>query len=199
MAADVLDASLVGGNLSSGPCLSLSTTWLGSAEAPVRRSGAKPGDGVYLCGAVGLAAAGLRGLERGVRVSDQASLAWRRPRALIAEGLRMSRVASACIDVSDGLAGDAAQLAAASGARLVLFAEELLRAVPAAVHTDAHAVGSSALELALFGGEDYALLCTSALPIVGFACVGEVCEGEGAELRSGGTRRPLSGGFDHFA
>ena len=198
-AVDALGASLVGGNLASGPCVSLATSWIGRAERPLGRAGARPGDGVYLCGAVGLAAAGLRSLQQGIGVADEALRAWRRPRALIAEGLRMTSVASACIDLSDGLAGDASHIARASGVGLVLFASALAAAAPGALFDSAAALGCDAMQLALHGGEDYALLCTSAVPIDGFSRVGEVIEGQGVVLREGAELRPLAGGFDHFA
>jgi thiamine-monophosphate kinase len=173
-ACDELGAKIVGGNLARGPVVSISTTWIGTCESPITRAGAKVGDGVWLCGAVGLAAAGLRALKDGTRIPEDMIRAWRRPRALIAEGLRMSQIASACIDVSDGLASDAGHIARASHVRIRFesrFGDD-----------------------ALYGGEDYALLCTSVAPIEGFARVGVVEAGEGVFM---GDRR-VEGGFDHF-
>src|SRR5262249_4934424 len=59
-AADRVHAAIVGGNLSRAPGLAITTTLLGSATRAIARSGAKPGDGVYLAGPIGLASAGLR-------------------------------------------------------------------------------------------------------------------------------------------
>ena len=175
-ACDELGAKVVGGNLARGPVVSISTTWVGTCAAPITRGGAKPGDGVWLCGAVGLAAAGFRALSKGEPAPEEMIRAWRRPRALIAEGLRMARVATACIDVSDGLASDAGHVARASKVRIRFE----------------HDFGDDAL----YGGEDYALLCTSVAPIEGFARVGTVESGEGVFL---GDRALREGGFDHFA
>jgi len=173
-ACDEIGAKVVGGNLARGPVVSIATTWIGSCESPITRAGAKPGDAVWLCGAVGLAAAGLRALKAGTPAPEEMIRAWRRPRARIAEGLRMSQIASACIDVSDGLASDAGHVARASKVRIRFECD----------------FGDDAL----FGGEDYALLCTSSAPIEGFTRVGVVEIGEGVFV---GARR-IEGGFDHF-
>jgi thiamine-monophosphate kinase len=176
-ACDALGAHIVGGNLARGPVVSIATTWVGTCESPITRSGAKPGDGVWLCGALGLAAAGFRALTEKRAGFDDAIRAWRRPRALIAEGLRMARVAHACIDVSDGLANDAGHLAHASKVR---------------IRFDESALGTS--DEVLSGGEDYALLCASPTAIEGFVRVGVVETGAGVFLGD----RAIAGGFDHF-
>ena len=87
-AASALGTSVIGGNLSSGVELSITTSMLGEAARPVLRSGAKPGDTVAVAGKLGLAAAGLEALQRGVtaQASQPAIDAWKRPRALIAGG-----------------------------------------------------------------------------------------------------------------
>jgi thiamine-monophosphate kinase len=173
-ACDELGATVIGGNLARGPVVSIATTWIGTCASPITRAGAKPGDGIYVCGALGLAAAGFRALSQKREVPEEAIRAWRRPRALVAEGLRMARVAHACIDVSDGLASDAGHMARASN---VLIRLE-----------------GSFDDDALHGGEDYALLCASPMPIEGFTRIGTVESGEGVFV---GDRR-VTGGFDHF-
>jgi len=200
-AASAIHASVVGGNLSRGPTLSIATTWLGTCERAVTRSGARPGDGVWMAGALGLAAAGLRALETGrgldARFAD-AIRAWREPRALIAEGLAMAGIANAAVDVSDGLASDAAHVAEASQAQIVLF--EAALAEDPALATVAAWLDATPLDLALHGGEDYAIVATSPSPIPGFRRIGEVRPGEGLRIEG-----PLGGraleprGFDHFA
>jgi thiamine-monophosphate kinase len=128
---------------------------------------------------------------------------WRRPRALIAEGVRISGRASAMLDLSDGLAGDALRLAEASRVRL-LVDEELLRAAlrPELVSV-CSALGIDALDVALKGGEDYALLVTSrpSRRLPNARRIGSVVAGSGAFLRraAGGRLSRLAGGFDHFA
>ncbi len=199
-AAETLGAPVVGGNLARGPALSVATTLLGTCETPVLRRGARPGDGLWLAGRVGLAAAGLRALE--ARKGGEAPLsvaidAWRTPRALVAEGRAMRPVAHAAVDVSDGLARDVGHIAEASGVRVVLDAGALLSdGVLASV---ALALAAEALELALYGGEDYAIVAASPVPIAGFRRIGDVTSGQGVALRGSNGEDPIEPrGFDHF-
>jgi thiamine-monophosphate kinase len=156
-------AALVGGDVSAGPALSLAVTALGEAERPVLRSGARPGDRLAVTGPLGAAAAGLALL----RSEDPAAkelldrfpglaAAHRRPRPALAMGLALARAgASAMIDVSDGLAGDAVHLAESSGVGVEVHDA----AVPLApgVAEAAALLARDPLELALGGGEDFVL------------------------------------------
>jgi thiamine-monophosphate kinase len=198
-AAVAVAAPVVGGNLSGGPALSIATTLVGRCQRAVERRGAVVGDGVWLAGSVGLASAGLLALKRGVKTPavDAAVVAWRRPTALVQEGRAMAPVAHAAIDVSDGLARDAGHVAEASSVSLVLEEEPIL-AQPDLLAA-ARALGADALDLALHGGEDYALVAVSAGPIAGFRRVGEVRPGTGLLLRTPSGERPIEPlGFDHF-
>jgi thiamine-monophosphate kinase len=161
-------AALVGGDISGGPALSLAVTALGEAERAVRRSGACPGDRLCVTGPLGAAAAGLALL----RSEDPATgevldrfpslvAAHRRPVPALAMGLALARAgATAMIDVSDGLAGDALHLAEASGTGLEIHDS----AVPLApgVAEAAALLGRDPMDLALGGGEDFVL--AAALP-----------------------------------
>jgi thiamine-monophosphate kinase len=199
-AAKAAGAAIVGGNLARGPVLSIATTVLGRCERAVLRGGARPGDGVWMAGRVGLAAAGLRALGAGmsqVAALRSAVAAWRTPRALVAEGRAMAGVARAAVDVSDGLACDADHVAAASSVRVVL--EETALRSDASLSSAADALGHDALDLALYGGEDYALVVASPVSIEGFMRIGEVTEGRGVVLRGASGERAIEArGFDHF-
>ncbi len=183
-------AHVVGGNLSRGGELAIHTTVLGRAAAVLPRAGARAGELVLLAGDVGLAAAGLRRLRDGHEAPAAWVNAWRRPRALFDAGLSAVGRASAAIDVSDGLAADVGHLAAASGVRVVLDEAALARPE----------LGEQGLALALYGGEDYALVVTADAPIDGFRVIGRCEPGEGVWLAAPGgeRRRPSPGGFDHF-
>jgi thiamine-monophosphate kinase len=200
-AADRVGAPIVGGNLSRGPALAITTTLLGAAAAPITRGGAREGDGVWLAGPVGLAAAGLAALAAGNADPrlDVAVAAWRTPEARIADGRALAGVAHAAIDVSDGLARDLGHLATASGVRAVLDEALLLAHAGDLLAHAADALGARALDLLLYGGEDYALVAASAAPLPGFSRVGEIRAGAGLGLRGAAGERDLAArGFDHF-
>lgn len=163
--AKLLRCALYGGDLSrtAGP-LVCSITAFGDVEgAPLLRSGARPGDDVWLSAPLGASAAGLRRLRQGDAPRDAAAFrAWlqglpeleaRAVRAhlqpALPDGTRLVGHANACMDVSDGLSLDAHRLAVASGVRLDLDA------------LDAGRDPAATLEDALAGGEDWALLFTA--------------------------------------
>lgn len=217
LASQETGCPVVGGNVSRGGELSVTTTVIGRAAEPLRRDGARPGEQVWLIGEVGLAAAGLSflRLERGRRArasngprratESPAALArcvdaWRRPRARLAQGRALVGRASAAIDLSDGLAADARQLADASGVRLVIERERLRAALAPALRVAQARLRRSALGFALTGGEDYALLATgpSALRPTFAAPIGHVERGRGAFLDGGERLSALRGGFDHL-
>jgi thiamine-monophosphate kinase len=206
-AARLLGMPFVGGNLTRGAQLSIGTTVLGASTVVLTRSGARAGDVVALAGAVGLAGAGRLLLERGLGASArslaaEAALAhFRRPRARIEEGLS-ARAATACIDLSDGLALDASRLARASRVTIVL--DEAALASPCLIEV-AEGLGVDPTSLALEGGEDYALLATFHAGTVpsSFTVVGRcVDQRAGEALRcvdAAGHERALPPtGFDHF-
>ncbi|XYH98929.1 thiamine-phosphate kinase [Sorangium sp. So ce1128] len=209
-ACDEIGAAIIGGNLSRGGEISITTTALGAAAAPLRRDGARPGDALALAGPVGLAAAGFALLDRGMSpagaAAERAIQAFRRPVARIDAGLRAAAGAgaSAAIDVSDGLAADLAHLARASGVRVLLDPAAL---VSADLREAAALLGADALELALHGGEDYAVAVAG--PGVG-SLPGFVAIGRCAPREEGASAVALLGpegqltsvearGYDHFA
>ena len=203
-AARSLGAAIIGGNLSRGAELSITTSVVGRVKRPLLRSGAKAGDELWLCGELGLAAAGLRLLQRGAGRTRSASArraldAFRRPRAQLAAGLSLSGRAHAAIDVSDGLAGDAAHLAQASRVRLSIDLVALEAALSPALRSLALELRLSALDLALYGGEDYALLAAGprrARP-PDARVIGGIAKGSGVWLAEGGRQRRAGRGFEH--
>ncbi len=206
-AASAVGAPIVGGNLARGTETSITTTLLGRAAHPVLRTGAQQGDGVWLAGAVGLAAAGLALLIEG-RSSDRNAAvaacveAWRKPVARIREGRELAGVAHAAIDISDGLAHDAEQLAESSGVRIVFDAAALRARLSADLVAVAALLGRDAFDLALDGGEDYAILAASAEPLPSFVRIGSVQRFDGGARVCLATERGLEPrvprGFDHF-
>jgi thiamine-monophosphate kinase len=160
-AAQRYEAPIVGGNLSRGGELSMTTTVIGEARGSIlTRSGAREGDSVHVTGTLGGAALGLALLQAANATEHaEAFIArFREPHARITEGLMLTGVATACIDVSDGLVQDLSQVCAASGVGAEIDSTRL----PTAPHFArvAASLGRDPVELALCGGEDYELLYT---------------------------------------
>jgi thiamine-monophosphate kinase len=153
---------VAGGNLAAGRELSITTTVIGDApERALTRAGARPGHTLFVTGALGASALGLAALQAGrADLAPDCVARYRRPRARVCEGLALVGIASAAIDVSDGLLQDLDHLATASG---VGFEIELAQ-LP--LHPElvagCRALGCEAEALALTGGEDYELLFTAA-------------------------------------
>lgn len=209
-AAEEAGAALAGGNLASARELSLTVSVLGDAPTnPVLRSGARPGDTVYVTGRLGGAACGLRLLQRARTVDggEVAKRRWRRPIARLDEGRALATgIATAMIDLSDGLLVDLTRLADASGCRALVHGDRLPLAAPlrALPRRDARA-------LALTGGEDYELLFTASpraaarVRRLGLAAgvtpIGEMARGRGVavvdtDADPAGRERPI--GHEHF-
>jgi thiamine-monophosphate kinase len=209
-ACEQVGCAVVGGNLSRGSELSITTTVVGASAGPLRRDGARPGDRLWVAGPLGLAAIGLSLLlkppSRSLSADEEilaraATCAWTRPVARIDEGLSLAANASAAIDVSDGLALDVNRLAEASGCRVVLDEDALL-------HDElvqaAKVIGGDPLALALTGGEDYALvvaLGADTEPGHGMRAIGRCGTGAGVVLarRDGSIEAVDAMGWDHFA
>jgi thiamine-monophosphate kinase len=197
-AADRAGTRVVGGNLTRAAELSLTTTVLGRcAGAPLRRDGARPGDVVALSGPAGLAGIGLRALLTADASPAMAPAVerWRRPTARLAHAREIAGRATACVDLSDGLAQDAGHLAAASGVALHLDGDALLAMLPDALRGEAWSMLTG-------GGEDYELLATG--PRSAFTerwrVIGVVCEGRGVFATRDGVEAPLrAAGWDHFS
>lgn len=213
--------ALVGGDTTRGP-MTIGVQVLGTVPAGegLRRSGGRPGDALFVTGTPGDAAAGLAlimaadGSAAGLRsdASADALEALRRrflfPTPRIGEGESLRGLASACIDISDGLVGDLGKLAAASACAAVLDVDALPRSAALA----AGFTPEAALRCTLEGGDDYELLLAvpsahlarvAAMP--GLTRIGELRAGTGVTLRRRAadgtlTETPAAGaGFDHFA
>lgn len=205
-------APIVGGNVSFSSSTGVVTTVVGevSPRMALLRSGARPGDELWLVGSVGLARAGLLLLqERGDRARGRgaeavALQAFRAPKCQFSLGPKLLGRAHSCLDISDGLRRDAVQLAQASKVRVVVDSERLARTFDENLSGVAERLGTTPLELALEGGEDYALLASGPAARRPRKCrvIGRVepcARGAkpGAFLSTNGRLQELSGGFVH--
>ncbi len=193
-------AGVVGGDVVSASKLVVSVTALGDLQgrAPVRRSGAGPGDVLGLCGRLGWAAAGLAVLGRGFRSPLTVVGAHRVPEPPYDAGPQAATGgATAMIDVSDGLLADAGHVADASGVGIDIDSAAL--PVPRKLVEVAAALGADPRHWVLTGGEDHALLASFpvgvALP-AGWTAIGAVREGRGVTVDGSPYAGPA--GWAHF-
>jgi thiamine-monophosphate kinase len=162
-AAREVGTVVLGGDLArtAGPVV-LDCTVVGRASRPVLRSGARVGDEVWVTGTLGGAACVVKVLMAGRTPSAELRKPFARPRPRIAEALWLARlnVPTAMLDLSDGVAGDAGHIAAASGVALHLEAGRL--PLHPALSDYADTGRDAAIAFAAGGGEDYELLFTAA-------------------------------------
>jgi thiamine-monophosphate kinase len=203
------EVRLVGGDLTRGP---LTVTVQAHGFVPsghaLRRGGAKPGDLVCFSGALGDAGLALRHLLRGEPVDAYLRQRLERPTPRVALGEVLRGVATAAIDLSDGLAADLGHILTASGvgARIELARLPLADQVAAAVGA------ANDWHLPLASGDDYELCFTlppaaaGQLPVLAGAAgcpltvIGEVVGQGGLTLirADGSAWTPGAGGYDHF-
>ncbi len=125
-AARSVGASVLGGDLVRSPRYLVDVCVLGLAQRPVRRSGARPGDGLWVTGRLGGAGLALAALRAGRRLAPAVRRRFAHPTPRITAGRWLARRgARAMIDISDGLAGDAGHLAAASGVGIAIELERV--------------------------------------------------------------------------
>jgi thiamine-monophosphate kinase len=163
--------SVVGGDTTASPVAVITVTALGRSDRVPGRAGARPGDVLVVTGPLGAAGAAFRARR------------YARPPLRIEEGRELARGAHAQMDISDGLAVDAAHIAKRSGVRCVVELERVPLSVGATVDD-------------LGFGEDYELL--AAVPEPGrFTVVGRIEAGDGVELSLHGEPYRLAG-WQHY-
>jgi thiamine-monophosphate kinase len=201
-ACEAAKAPIIGGDTTRAPVLTLSITVLGTSSDPMRRSGARAGDTVYVTGSLGGPGAALGAWFAGARPRATHRARFARPVARLGMGAWCAaHGATAGIDLSDGLVADAGHIAAASSVRLVIE----LGAIPVIGGVDARD--------ALASGEEYELLVTGpagldtaartdrigALTAIGRVRALARTEESGVEVRDGAQRVDPPAGYDHLS
>jgi thiamine-monophosphate kinase len=209
--------ALIGGNITRSPGpLIIDVTAMGTARPRrvLSRSGARPGDEVWVSGDIGSAAAGLQSLsvrapERDRLIACEAAFLQPQPRVRLGTLLGRNRAASSCVDLSDGLADGLRQLADASGVGLEVDGA----AVPVSAEARAwfEARGLDPVTAAIAGGDDYELLFTvrprarSRFETVRrqargirLTKIGTIRREPGVIIMRGGVAGPAPSGYAHF-
>ena len=208
--AEQHDVALVGGDTVRGP-LVVTVQLAGWVEEDrwLTRAGARPGDLLMVSGIPGEAAAGLHVIQQHMPLTETtAQLQWRflRPRPRIALGRQLRTVASAAMDISDGLLIDLQKLCAASHCGALLNID----ALPPSLAMRELFDEETAIDYALAGGDDYELLFTlppdelpdllaQRDPAVPLTSIGVIVAGDGVQCeRRGAPFMPRRSGYDHF-
>jgi thiamine-monophosphate kinase len=194
-AAQSVGAKVLGGDLVRSETYLVDVCVLGTARRPVRRAGARDGDGVWVTGRLGGAGLALAAFRAGTRPGGALGARYVRPEPRIAAGRWLAaHGATAMLDISDGLAADAGHLAAASGVGLEIALEQ----VPcwAGVAPLAAAASGEEFELLVTLPPSFTETPDFELTRIG-TCFGD--GGGGVRLLEGNTPVALPAGYDHFA
>lgn len=200
VAADAHGVALVGGDTTRGPTVTVTVAMTAEVERgnALLRSGARCGDAVFVTGTLGDAAAGLDLLQRNEE-NKFLTARFLRPSARVATGQALSTLASAAIDVSDGLAGDLAKILQASGVGAQVDIEKL----PLSRELCERFNDARRHSFALTGGDDYELCFTARADAVadipGITEIGIVTESPQMQFRLHGDVVEVSdSGYRHF-
>jgi thiamine-monophosphate kinase len=222
--AEGCGVSIIGGDTSSSrDSLFIDVSVIGECETgkAVSRGGAKPGDAIYVTGSLGASALGLSLLEEGRRLDDVTDQPESvrvailkhlspEPRLKLGRAIAEAGLATAMIDISDGLSNDLRHIVDESDCGAVLHAD----VIPIAECVRSFESGAKSLEplrLALHGGEEYELLFTaqpenkelvsklSTSSGVAITAVGEIVDGGELQLQCAGLLEPLNpAGYEHI-
>ena len=155
--SELYDVSLIGGDTTRGP-LNITITMIGIVENSnaLMRSGARPGDGVYVSGTIGDAGFCFWKLSNGLIPSNQELKRLNCPIPRLELGLKLNDLASACIDISDGLEQDLSHILEASSVGAVI---EVIK-IPISEALHVHIKDTNDWSIPLCGGDDYELCFT---------------------------------------
>ena len=215
--ADSAGVALIGGNITRSPGpLIVDVTALGTVRRRrvLARSGARPGDEVWVSGDIGSAAAGLQSLRAGTPAGEamagcQAAFLEPQPRLRLGTLLGRNRASTSCVDLSDGLADGLHQLADASGAGIEVDGASVPLSAGARAWFESR--GLDPVTASLTGGDDYELLFTVRPRVrsrfetvrrqsggLRLTRIGTVRRNAGVVITRGGIAEPVPSGYIHF-
>ncbi|MBI5553920.1 MAG: thiamine-phosphate kinase [Candidatus Diapherotrites archaeon] len=194
--------AIIGGDTTHADQVVVSVTVIGEAKKPILRSGAKPGDLIFVSGPLGASTAGLHLLKNKMPGFAHEKKKHLMPRARRDVTPAIAKIATALEDVSDGLASEVKNICAESNCGAVIEEEKI--PIRSSTRKAAQQLGKNALNFALSGGEDFELVFTVhpknqqkarkwGIPI------GTIVSGKTVFLQKNGKKTELTqGGYDHF-
>ena len=194
---------IAGGDIVASPCFGMSITVIGCARKALLRSGALPGQALFVTNFLGLAEVGRSVLQQGLPQKEYQEAVHKHlfPEPRIKEAQAIKQYARSCIDTSDGLSTDAFHLAEESRVKIVIEAEHI------PIHSEVGEYCSTkkidSLDFILSAGEDFELLFTThrlpKIPGVKIFRIGTVTKGRGIYLSSRGKTRQIEpSGYEHL-
>jgi thiamine-monophosphate kinase len=199
---DEYEIEIIGGNMAHSEKIFISVTLTGEVENKnlTLRSGAKPGDLIFVSGHLGNGKAGLRLFQRGIDGFENVKKGYLEPKAQLKIALKLSPYINSMIDISDGLAPEIKHICTQSKCGAIIYKDKI--PISDEIRNAAKKIRENPYDYALFGGEDFELVYTvskeNIKKVNGFL-VGEITEKEDILLSFKGKEKKLTqNGYDHF-
>ncbi len=199
---DKYKIDIIGGNMTRSNQIVISITMIGEADKKnlTLRSGAKPGDLIFVSGHLGNGKAGLRLFQENLKGFEKVKKSYLEPKAQLETSSKIAPFINSMIDVSDGLAPEIRHICDESKCGAIIYKDKI--PIDDEVRDVAKALDEDEYDYALFGGEDFELVYTVSkdnLDKVNGFLVGEITENKEALLSFKGKEKKLSeSGYDHF-
>ena len=194
---------IIGGNMTHCENIVISITLTGEVDKKnlSLRSGAKPGDYIVTTGHLGNGRAGLRMFQEKIEGYKEVKKKYLEPKAQLKKALKLAPFVNSMIDVSDGLASEIKHICIESKCGAIIYKDKI--PISDEVRGIAKKLGEDEYEYALFGGEDFELVCTVSKENIDKAngfLVGEITDNNKIILSSNGKDTFIDKrGYDHFS
>jgi len=199
---DKYKIDIIGGNMTRSNQIVISITIIGEADKKnlSLRSGANPGDLIFVSGHLGNGKAGLRLFQENLKGFEKVRKSYLEPKAQLDTALKIAPYINSMIDVSDGLAPEIRHICDESKCGAIIYKDKI--PIDDEVRDVAKALDEDEYDYALFGGEDFELVYTVSKDNLGKVngfLVGAITENKEALLSFKGKEKKLSeSGYDHF-
>lgn len=200
---DKYNIEVIGGNMAHCENIVISITLTGEVDKNnlCLRSGAKPGNFIFVSGHLGNGRAGLRLFQEDLKGLEQVRKSYLEPKAQLETALKIATYANSMIDVSDGLAPEIKHICDESNCGAIIYKDKI--PIKDEVRNVARMLNEDEYDYALFGGEDFELVFTVSkekLDKVNGLLVGEIIKNKEIKLSSKGKEKEITeSGYDHFS